>query len=163
MKLTNNKSRTFTFLSFKYSFLTLLVSVACSVAHADTSSKARQLINEMSRASNELSYNGVFIYNRGQHIDTVRLIRRSEPKGVVERMISMTGPAREVIRDHEGVKCIFPENQEVMVDKIRPKNLFTTQLPEPVEKIAQYYTFTVAGEDRVAGRKILGGQCCSKG
>jgi sigma-E factor negative regulatory protein RseB len=39
-----------------------------------------------------------------------------------------------------------------MVEKSRPRKLLSNQLPEPIEKIAKYYNFSVTGRDRVADR-----------
>lgn len=130
----------------------LLLCLPLPVQAEDTSSRATQLINQMSRASKELNYDGIFVYRRGNRIDTLRLIHKNDEQGEKERMLSLTGPAREVIRDGESVTCIFPDHQAVMVERGHPKKLLAAQLPEPVETIADYYTFSIAGKDRVAGR-----------
>ena len=122
------------------------------VAKEDTSDKARELINEMSRASRNLNYDGIFVYRRGSRMDTMRLIHRAGQDGEMERMVSLTGHAREVIRDGEKVTCIFPDNRQVMVEKTRPRKFLAAKLPEPIEQVAEYYDFSVAGKDRVAGR-----------
>ncbi len=122
-------------------------------ANADTSQLARSLINSMSKATDELNYDGIFVFSRGQQIDTMRIIHHADTNGSVERLFSMSGTAREVIRDEEGVKCIFPDNQKVMVDKVRPREFIFSQLPEPIEQVARFYSFSVAGTDRVAGRE----------
>lgn len=114
--------------------------------------RAQDLINEMSRASRQLNYDGIFVYSRGARMDTMRIIHKSDSEGEHERMVSLTGHAREVIRDNKSVTCIFPDNQAVMVEKSRPRKFVTAKLPEPIEKVADYYSFSVAGRDRVAGR-----------
>lgn len=114
---------------------------------------AQKLINQMSEASRKLNYDGIFVYRRGQQVETMRLIHKSDESGEVERLVSLTGSAREIIRNKESVTCIFPDNEAVMVEKSRPNKLFTGLLPEPIEKISQYYSFSISGEDRVAGRQ----------
>lgn len=121
-------------------------------AEEDASAQAQQLINEMSRASQELSYDGIFVYRRGSRMDTMRLIHKNDGQAEQERMVSLTGVAREVIRDGNSVTCIFPDNQAVMVNRNRPGQFLTTQLPQPIEKIADYYLFSIGGKDRIAGR-----------
>jgi sigma-E factor negative regulatory protein RseB len=49
------------------------------------------------------------------------------------------------------VRCIYPDDQTVVVEKSRPRK-YVAQLPEPIERIAPYYFFTLDDEDRVAGR-----------
>ena len=121
-------------------------------AEQDTSEQARQLINEMSRASRELNYDGIFVYRRDRRMDTMRIIHKADKNGEQERMVALTGYAREVIRNNKSVTCIFPDNQAVMVEKSRPRKFLAAQLPEPIEKIADFYSFSIGGKDRVAGR-----------
>ena len=134
--------------------LFLFAYVVSTTGLADTGDplSAQQLINNMSRALSTLSYDGIFIYRRGQQMDTMRLIHKSDDKGESERLISLTGSPREVIRNNQSVTCIFPDDKSVMVEKSRPRNL-VSPLPEAIETVASNYTFTIAGEDRVTGRQ----------
>ncbi len=118
----------------------------------DTSQQAQLLINQMSQASRDLNYDGIFVYRRGSRMDTMRLIHKSGEEGEFERMVSLTGQTREVIRDGKSVTCIFPDNQSMLIKRSQPKQFIAAQLPNPIEKIADYYEFSLAGQDRVAGR-----------
>lgn len=114
--------------------------------------KARQLLDEMTRAARTLNYDGVFVYQHDVHMDAMRIIHQAESGTERERLFSLTGHAREVIRNDESVTCIFPDNQSVMVEKSRPYELLSSQLPQPVAKLDDYYAFALKGSDRVAGR-----------
>ncbi|MGH8119409.1 MAG: MucB/RseB C-terminal domain-containing protein [Gammaproteobacteria bacterium] len=152
MKLRNKSHNTCgSFLPGLLSLLLLLLLPA-HAAGADTSSQARQLINAMSGAGRQLNYDGIFVYRHGSKLDTMRIIHKADGGKEQERLVSLTGFAREVVRDSEVVTCYFPDNQAVLVEKSRTKKLLSTQLPEPIEKIAAYYDFSVGGKDRVAGR-----------
>lgn len=113
---------------------------------------ASQLINQMSEASRTLNYIGVFMYRRGGQVDTMKLIHRYSEFGEQERLVSLSGNAREVIRDNDSVTCIFPENEKVMVEKAKPRDFFKSTLPEPIEKIEPFYQFQIASSDRIAGK-----------
>jgi len=138
---------------FKYLSLIFLLWLSETVVADNSSHQARQLINQMSQATRLLNYDGTFVYSRGERMDTMRIIHKATEDGERERLVSLTGHAREVIRDHQSVTCIFPDNQAVMVEKSRPRQLLSGQLPEPIEKIAEHYDFSVAGKERVAGRR----------
>ena len=129
-----------------------LVLPSTAAGEADTSTQAQELINSMSRAVREQNYDGTFIYLRHRQMDTMRLIHRADNDGERERLVSLTGMPREVIRDNRSVRCIYPDDQSVVVEKSRPRK-YVAQLPEPIERIAPYYSFTFEGEDRVAGRE----------
>lgn len=144
-------------LQSKLKYLTTAATAALLLfsasVNADKSTlQAQDLINEMSAAGRQLNYHGVFIYRRGNQMDTMRLIHKAHEGDEVERLISLSGHAREVIRNKKGVTCVFSDNQAVMVEKARPRKFLSGKLPEPIESIAPYYNFSVVAEDRVAGR-----------
>ena len=93
-----------------------------------------------------------FIYRRQGRMDTMRIIHKVDENGVKERIVSLTGFAREVIRDKNSVTCILPDNESVMVEKSNPRQFKISQLPEQISKVSEYYTFSIAGQDRVANR-----------
>ena len=152
MKLRNNLHSTRGDFVPGLLILLLLWSLPSSAGGADTSNQARQLINAMSSAGRQLNYDGIFVYRHGSKMDTMRIIHKANGGNEQERLVSLTGSAREVIRDSETVTCYFPDNQAVLVEKSRYKKFLSTQLPEPIEKIADYYDFSVGGKERVAGR-----------
>ena len=122
------------------------------IAYADdVTPDPQELINEMSKASRDLNYDGVFMYRLGKQIDTMRIIHKSGTNGIYERLVSLTGHAREVVRDKDEVKCIFPEKKSVVVDRSRAGKLVSGYLPNPIQSISDYYDFEIAGEDRIAG------------
>ena len=122
-------------------------------AETDGESQARQLINLMTHATRSLNYDGIFIYRQDRGMDTMRLIHKVSTNGESERLVSLTGQPREVIRNNQSVTCIFPKNRAIMVEKSRNHELISSQLPEPIDKIADHYNFSVVQEDRVAGRE----------
>lgn len=128
----------------------LLLSV--NLPAAEDNPTAQQLINNMTRATHELNYDGIFIYKRGRQMDSMRLIHKTGNNGETERLVSLTGHPREVIRNRNSVTCYFPDNKAVMVEKSQSYQLLSTQLPEPIEKVARYYRFSYVGPDRIAGR-----------
>ena len=110
------------------------------------------LLDEMSRASRTLNYDGVFVYRQGARIDTMRIIHKAGAGGIRERLISLTGPAREMVRADGQVQCYFPDDKAVVVEKSRAGRLISSYLPNPVQSISRFYRFAMAGAGRVAGR-----------
>lgn len=130
----------------------LSLTLSTAVAAEDSSERAQDLINKMTQAARDLNYEGVFIYRYGQSMDTMRIIHKVSEEGERQRLVSLTGSAREVIRNDKSVTCIFPENRAVMVEKSRSRKL-VFHLPRPIESVSRVYRFSTAGEDRIAGRK----------
>ena len=128
------------------------VLLACQLAVADTSKPDPQdLINQMSAANRDLNYDGVFMYRMGNQINSMRIIHKADENGISEKLISLTGHAREVVRSNEEVKCYFPEKNAVVIDESRLGKLVSAYLPNPIQSISQFYNFETVGEGRVAG------------
>jgi len=135
----------------RFVFLLLALISASSFA-VDQTPAAQKLIRQMSEANHKLNYEGVFVYRRHGKMDTMRIIHKVGENGVQERIVSLTGFAREVIRDKNSVTCILPDDESVMVEKSSPRQFRISQLPEQISKVSDYYTFSIAGQDRVANR-----------
>ena len=113
---------------------------------------ASQLMKRMTEATEKLNYDGVFIYQRGAQIDSMRIVHKFDGQEERERLVSLSGPEREVIRDGSRVTCLFADDREVMVEKSEPRDLLSLGLTEPIEHLTASYSFNLAGQDRVAGR-----------
>ena len=111
------------------------------------------LIKRMMASTSALNYRGVFVYQRGAQLDSMRILHRLDGDTEVERLVSLSGPAREVIRKGDEVKCFFADDREVMVEKIIPKDFFTFGLNTSVDEIAEHYQLQLAGSARIAGRE----------
>lgn len=131
----------------------LWVAAACVPAtRAAGAGAAQELLMKMSQAMEATNYDGIFVYTRDGSMDTMRIIHRRDPDGVRERLVSLSGSAREVIRSGRQVVCIFPDDKAVLVERARPKDLFPATFHEPLDRMRRYYDFALLGADRVAGR-----------
>ncbi len=108
----------------------------------------------MQSASQEVSYSGAFVYHQNGDLETMRVIHKAD-KGVVrERIFSLNGALREIIRDEERVWCYLPE-QKMGVHQYRQtaqKN-FPSILPQDTERLFKHYVVKTGGFDRIANRK----------
>jgi sigma-E factor negative regulatory protein RseB len=109
-------------------------------------------LNKMSNAGRSLNYMGTFIYHHDDMIDTMRVVHKVDRNGERERLYSLDGSGREVLRDGNYVTCILPDNKAVMVDKSRPKRTFTAAFPDNFDKLARNYEFILDGNARIAER-----------
>ena len=74
---------------------------------------ARQWLNEMSSAMQALDYDGTFVYLHDNKLETMRIIHQVTEGGEKERLVSLTGSPREVLRDDRVVTCIMPDSKSV--------------------------------------------------
>lgn len=115
-------------------------------------------LEKMHRAAHMLNYEGTFVYGQEDQLNSIRIIHSVSERGERERLISMDGSGREVLRDGDRVTCIYPDSQSVMVEKSRPRTKFPPMFPVKVGELDNYYELSLAGKYRVAGeptQKIL--------
>jgi sigma-E factor negative regulatory protein RseB len=63
-------------------------------------------LERMGQSLHTHSYEGTFIFQRGDRIDTVRVVHAAEDGGYRERLQTLTGSAREVIRSVDRISAI---------------------------------------------------------
>jgi sigma-E factor negative regulatory protein RseB len=107
----------------------------------------------MTEAAKDLTYEGVFAYQSGKNLQSIRIYHRADARGELERLISLNGAAREVIRSNDMVTCINPEVRQVNVSRRPLGRGFPSDLPRRLSSAAPFYEVTMGDMDRIAGRK----------
>jgi sigma-E factor negative regulatory protein RseB len=112
---------------------------------------AKFWLDKMSTAVESLNYEGTFVFMHDHKMETMHIIHGSDPLGVRERLISLNGEAREVIRDKDVLTCIWPESHVLVVEKNRVRQGFPSAIPEQIDTLVDYYDLLVVGTSRIAG------------
>lgn len=128
----------------------MLLLLAAAASHAAAQDQAREWLDDMSRALQKLNYDGTFVYLHDGKLETMRIIHQAGSTGEKERLVSLTGSAREVLRDDESVTCIMPDSKSVMVGQSRARQLLP-MVPQDLDSLLRYYRFEMLGADRMAG------------
>ena len=137
-------------------FVTL--SGGAATLHAADVGEARGLLERMVRASRSLDYIGTFVYRNGSTMQSMRIIHKAHVEGSRERLVALSGAAREVIREGELVTCILPDDGIVVVAKrqsgaLYPSAVFESELTIIDDDIVESYSLSTNGIERVADRK----------
>jgi len=100
-----------------------------------------------------LNYQGVFIYAYGSMLETMRVVHQVDGGVTKERIFSLNGAPREIIRDAEQVWCYVPE-QQIGVQEYRkvPKQSFPDMLPLGLDRLGDNYALSLGREGRIADR-----------
>jgi len=106
------------------------------------------LVRKMSAALKTLNYEGVFVHLRDNSISSLHILHASDSQGELERLTSLNGEAREVIRNNSLVTCIWPGTQSVVVSKSKTRDM----LPQfdATLTTGNRYEFSLGKADRVA-------------
>lgn len=118
------------------------------ITHADD---AKILLNRMDVAAKQLNYQGVFSYQSGKKLQSIQIIHRANAQGQVERLISLNGVAREVIRNNEIVTCIYPEGKSVQPNHRPLGRGFPSDFLNRLSSASPYYLLSLGGGERIAG------------
>lgn len=142
--------------------LTMRVYLSCLLAFCLVVSTAivqaqqqdgMSVLERMAEAAKNLTYEGVFSYQSGKHFQSIQIYHRSDARGEKERMVSLTGAAREVIRTNDMVTCISPDNKQVNMSR-RPFGQGTpSEFTRRLSQATAYYDVEIEGTQRIAGRE----------
>lgn len=130
----------------RFAPLALLFVAGVAVAADDWLSQA-------SRAVRTTNYQGVLVYLRDGSIDTLRIVHRYRDGEERERLVSLTGEPREVLRNGSVVTSVLPERRVVMVAQHPRKGLLANFGRYSTERLNEYYAFRDLGNQRLANRR----------
>jgi len=134
--------------SFQVFAVSLLL--VCSGSASATSEKAMDWIQKMTAAMQELSYKGRFVYLQNNQLESMSILHVNDSQGVRERLVSLNGEAREILRDNNNLTCVWPSSRQVVVDQSNQTSTSPLWLPEDVKRLSSFYDFSISGNDRVA-------------
>ncbi len=136
------------FVSF---FALLLISFVAIADHPKED--IEKWLAKMHQAAHMLNYEGSFVYGQNNEMTSMQIIHSVDKNGEFERLISLDGSGREVIRSGNTVTCILPDKKAVVVDKSRPETEFPPTFPVKIEQLLKTYSFHFAEDGIVAGKK----------
>jgi len=130
----------------------LLLSISISgLAMAGESQQARDWLERMTAAMSQMSYQGTFVYVRDGAVETMRITHVTDETGVRERLYSVSGPHREVIRDRKGVRCVLQDAASVVEDQVVASSYFPELPLSIIDGGTSGYQLETGGEARIAG------------
>jgi len=110
---------------------------------------------KMHNAAHMINYDGTFVYGQNNEMTSMQIIHSVDKNGEFERLISLDGSGREVIRSGDTVTCILPDKESVVVDKSRPDKEFPPTFPLKIKQLSKFYNFHFDKEGMVAGRQSI--------
>lgn len=129
-------------------FSALLLSAEPSFANSER--EAMDWVQKMSRAMQELSYKGRFVYLHNNQLESMSVLHVNDSQGKRERLVSLNGEAREILRDNTTLTCVWPSSRQVVVDQSNQSEASPLWIPEDVKRLAKFYEFSITGKDRIA-------------
>lgn len=131
--------------------LLLVLASFSTLAVAGNAGQAREWLERMVDAMQQMSYQGTFVYVRGGNVETMRITHLVDETGVRERLYSVSGPHREVIRDQNGVRCVLEDSASVVEDQVVASDYFPELPLSVIDSQGSGYRLETGGLARIAG------------
>ena len=135
-------------------FLLLFLTSFVSFAEVPKENVEKWLA-KMHHAAHMINYDGVFVYGQNNEMTSMKIIHSVDGNGEFERLISLDGSGREVIRRGDTVTCILPDKKAVVVDKTKPDAEFPPMFPIKIKQLSKFYDFHFGKDSYVADRKAV--------
>src|SRR3990167_3453725 len=92
-----------------------LLLLAFVSAHA-SAQEAREWLERMNHAVEDLNYRGTFVHMLGGTAETLHIVHRNVAGQSGERILSLHGAGREIVRQGDRVQGIFPDQRIVLFE-----------------------------------------------
>ena len=134
--------------------LALVSLLAWSLALA-ADQDAKNWLSKMMHAVESLNYEGTFVFMHGEDMEVMHIVHGNDGHGVRERLVSLNGEAREIIREQDVLTCVWPGSHFVVVETSRTRHGLPVKIPADLDKLDDHYQLELSGTDRIAGRDCL--------
>lgn len=124
---------------------------ATSLALASPGEDVAGWLDRAAGAARRLNYVGTVVYQYGTRVETSRLVHFNEGHRELEKLVSLDGPQREVIRTGDEVYCYFPSSKQLRIVPRDFRNAFPAISDQQRRSLATYYELKRAESGRVGG------------
>ena len=134
------------------------VSAAFFLLTVSTNSFAGHLfdvLQRMSDADQNQSYQGTFILRKSDDLSTLRVTHSNDAEGDWESLEALNGEPRKIVRRNNKVVSVFPNRKLVTVRIDATKKSLHRQLPENIDQLEQFYSINMLPDDRIANHPTL--------
>ena len=136
----------------KLLFLSLLAGLSGGAWADEPSQEVTTWLHNMGQAVHQLNYEGTFVYLLDNHMESMHLLHSVQDGQERERLVSLNGVPRQVVRDNYSIICVLPDRRSVSAE-LRSGADSNEADTGNLTQLAENYDFHLLGTERVAGRK----------
>lgn len=129
----------------------LLLLLAPQVQADRAPGDAGDWLDRMTHAMRNLNYEGTFVYLHDARLEAMRIVHARTEEGEQERLLSLNGEPREILRDDRHLTCIWPGSRSVVVDTTRQATALPAWIPDRRDELERHYRFELGERYRIAG------------
>jgi sigma-E factor negative regulatory protein RseB len=128
---------------------------AAPVAGQAQADDARAWLERMSEALATRNYDGLFTHSSAGQAESMRIVHRVEKGRSYERLVSLDGSGREVVRTRDEVHAYLPDRKVVLVEPRGDEGSLLKALPTPGPLLDRYYELSWREGKKLLGREIV--------
>ena len=125
--------------------------LAIATAPARAAEDAAAWLAQVANAARQTNYVGIVVWQKGPLSESSRLIHYNERGIEVEKLVSLDGPPREVVRGASEVRSYFPEAKLIRVEPPTFRNAFPSLAAAERKVLADNFDLRKGEVGRVAG------------
>jgi sigma-E factor negative regulatory protein RseB len=111
-------------------------------------------LERMSEALSSRNYTGVFTHATSRQSETMRIVHRVGRDATTERLVSLDGNGREIVRTAEEVHVYLPDRHVVLVEPRSDGGLLLDALPDPGPELDATYVLRLRDGHKLLGRDV---------
>ena len=139
----------------KFWLAVLATSATIAAAQAGVqdagTTEALEWLKKIADSSRTISYSGTFVYQHGSRVETSRVVHYVNPAGgVFEKLATLDGPPREIVRANDHVTAYIPDARVVLIEKRSTRHL-PVMLPENLSDLTLHYDVRKLDAGRMGG------------
>ncbi len=132
--------------------LTWIVLALAVASAASAAEEPQKWLERMNQALSTLNYDGVFSHWQEGQVETMRIIHRVQNGVVTERLMSLDGSGRELIRTGSTLVSYLPDERKVLVVQEPTPSLLLGSLPKFDASSSEFYAIRAA----MRARRLIG-------
>jgi sigma-E factor negative regulatory protein RseB len=132
--------------------LTVSVLIASAFAGQAMAQEEREWLERMNRAVDQLNYRGTFVHVLNGTAETLYIVHRNADGQSGERILSLDGAGREIVRRGDRVQGILPDQRMVLLETRNAMSPLASVLPGSTADLEPHYEIALGGIVRVADR-----------
>jgi len=130
----------------------VLLQLCIGAALAETpENEALWWLQKIANAARQQNYDGTFVYQHGDQSETSRITHFADRSGEYEKLETLDGPKREIIRNNTQILTFDVEHHVVKRQKRAQHKAFPALLPDQLSHLTEYYQLRKGGQERIAG------------
>ncbi|HEX4944743.1 MAG TPA: MucB/RseB C-terminal domain-containing protein [Usitatibacteraceae bacterium] len=121
-------------------------------AVADPGSDPVTWLQRAATSARQTTYAGTVMHMQGERTATSRITHVFVSGSEHEKIESLDGPRREIVRHDDQMQCFFPDAKTIRIDRRVTAKFFPSLVGGPMEAIAENYKLALGNVERVLGQ-----------